>query len=301
MADDDKSRSNSASEPVAGWSCSCARTSGKNRSSDGNGRRTASGEQDIRFVFLAQAGENAAAAPSRNPQNRFLLASRASPSDRTHTAAGGDRLPAREEPGRLRRPAEECGTAKVEARQARNPRQRLKARSMGRTRSSDSAGKPVAEVPAWSAALVASGGFCRAVGRLPRPGECQQPPQQTQGRRLSRLYRAGGDKTRVRVGPIRAEAAEAAMAKLKRIGLQGRRGIDALSAADDCIRLPLCCSCLRLRPDSGSGAAWSPEVLSLVAWVVAIVVARTYSGEVARWLTAIDHRPGGRCWPSSWS
>lgn len=35
------------------------------------------------------------------------------------------------------------------------------------------------------------------------------------------------------------------------------------------------------------------EVLSLVAWVVAILVARTYSGEVARWLTAIDH-PAGR-------
>jgi len=35
------------------------------------------------------------------------------------------------------------------------------------------------------------------------------------------------------------------------------------------------------------------EVLSLVAWVLAIIVARLYAAQVATWLTAVDH-PVGR-------
>ena len=178
-------------------------------------------EQDIQVRIPAQAGDNAAARPIAEPAKAVSPAEPGEPERADVTPPPMVISPARQACGCRDARTEECGARQAPARQAGTRDESAKPGRRGRTRSSDSRGQALGR-SSGQGGCASLGRFRRAVGRLSRPDQCQQPPQQTQGRRLSRLYRAGGDKTRVRVGPYPSrEAAEAAMAKLKRIGLSG--------------------------------------------------------------------------------
>ena len=192
-----------------------------NRSSDGNGHRATAGGAGHPGSYSCPGRRQRRRATHRGTRKGGFScrAGRARASGR-HTAADGDLYPARQTCGCRDARTQECGARQAPARQARTRDERKARPTRPHAQRRFSRASPWPKFrPGGCASL---GRFRRAVGRLSRPDQCQQPPQQTQGRRLSQLYRAGGDKTRVRVGPYPSrEAAEAAMAKLKRIGLNG--------------------------------------------------------------------------------
>ncbi|MCB1913538.1 MAG: SPOR domain-containing protein [Rhodocyclaceae bacterium] len=179
-------------------------------------------EQDIQVRIPAQAGDNAAARPIAEPAKPVSPGEPGEPERADVTPPPVEIASPPAKPAAAATP--EPKNAEPAKPQPARPEPATRAQSQADEAARAAAilaGKPLAEVPAKVAAP-ASGGFVVQLGAYRDQANANSLRNKLKAEGYPGYTERAGDKTRVRVGPYPSrEAAEAAMAKLKRIGLSG--------------------------------------------------------------------------------